>query len=248
MSFRAKILYGATAAMLLCVLGACKTTPEPQPATKAEASIGQFEPLVYAAQIQRGEGKYADLYAPTSYAVWVGPEVTALKRDEAAKAGQPIEPWLDRASQVLPASYIVIECHMDSAFRDSSVAYDAVAFRNMDTYFELPDGRRLAPIQVLIDPHARENAQGALKAYSRVNLLVFTRDDLLLGAPAVPANAPSVRLVIRGVDTKFQFDWQGAGGGRTSPWAPSVQEAAAAAQLGFRELYGRLQTLAHIFD
>jgi hypothetical protein len=233
--------------MLLCVLSACKTTPPPAPVPQAEAPAAQFEPLAYTAQIQRGEGKYADLYAPTSYAVWVGPEVTAMKRDAAAQEGQQIEPWLDRAAQVLPANYVVIECHVDSAFRDSSLAYDAVSFRNMDTYLELPDGHRVAPIQVLIDPHAREISQGTLKAYSRVNLLVFTRENVLVGTPALPSSMPGVRLVVKGVDTTFHFDWQGLGGQRTTPWA-NAQQAAQAVQLGFKDFYGRLQTLAHIFD
>jgi hypothetical protein len=253
MSFRTKpvlrMLGGIVAvAVLLGGFGACRTTSPAMPATTGPQPIGQFEPLVYAAQLQHGEGRYADLYAPTSYAVWVGPEVTELKRAEAQKSGEAIEPWLERAAQVLPASYIVVECHMDSAFRDTSVAYDAVAFRNMNVYLELPDGRRVKPIQVLVDPKAKEGGQGTLKSYSRVNLLVFSREDLLLGVPSVPANTPSVRLVLQGIDSKFHFDWQGAGGQRTSPWAPTVKEAAAAAQLGFKDLYGRLQTLAHIFD
>jgi hypothetical protein len=239
------------AAAGVLTLASCQTTQEPEVALAAEpapAPVSQFEPMAYAAQVERAEGRYPDLFGPTSYALWVSQEVTALKREQAARSGEAIEPWLDSAALVIPASYIVIECHLESAFPDASIAYDAVGLRGMETYLELPDGRRVKPVQVLIDPHAQESPRGTLKAFTRTNLLIFTREDLLLGEPIVPATAPAVRLVLDGVGSRFFFHWDGAGGARPTGWVPTAQEAMQATQLGFRDLYGRLKTLAHMFD
>lgn len=235
---------------VLCALlglSACTTTREvvTQAVTPPPA---QFEPLTYVAQVQQDDGRYANLFAPTSFAVWVGPEVSEFKRTMAAQSGQPIEPWLENVAAVVPSNYIVIECHVESAFADASVAYDAVALRGMEAYLELPDGRIVKPIQQIIDARARETAQGTLKSFGRTNLLVFARKDLLLGQPTVPASAPEARLVLDGFDSRFHFNWEGLGGPRPSPWVPAAQEAGRAAQLGYNELYDRLKALAHIFD
>lgn len=238
-------------AVAMAALTACHTTPEPSleaDAPPEPAPPAQFEPTSYVAPIQQGEGRYPNLYAPTSFAVWVGPEVTAFKREQAQASGQTVEPWIDNAATIIPENYVVVECHVASAFPDSSIAYDVVGFRGMDLYLEFPDGRRVKPIQVLIDTHARESSQGTLKSFSRINLLVFPRRDLLLGESTLPAEAPSARLVIAGVGSRFHFDWPGMGAPRTSSWIPAAQEAAQAVQLGFRDLFGRLQRLAHIFD
>jgi hypothetical protein len=244
----------AWAALLLAaVVAGCETTPKPAPVEEASApaTSAEFQPLMAVVQAERGEGEYPTLFAPTSYAVWLTPEVNALKREAAIREGA-IAPWLDETARVVPAEYYVIECHLTSAFGDSSMAYDAVTLRGFDIYLETPaasggpdDARRARPIQVLVDPRAQEGRQGALKTFTRTNLLVFAKQDLLSGEVTVPPDAAGARLVLDGHNTKFAFNWPSLAG---QPKPGLGESAAQAVSLGFRQLYERLGQLAHMFD
>jgi hypothetical protein len=240
--------FGITLAVAATLLVAsCKTTPNESPDEVAAPASAEFVPLSAVVSIEQGQGQYPQLFSPDSFAVWVTPEVTALKRREAAKEGT-VEPWLDDNARIVPSDYIVLECHVNSAFGDQSVAYDAVALRGFDAYLEVPtaDGvRRVEPAQTLVDPTLDEGQQGALKAFSRTNLLIFPRVDFLRGSTTVPSDASAVKLVLDGVQSQFTFTWASAAG---QPSEPLGEKAVQAAQLGFRELYSRLSQLAHMFD
>ena len=69
---------------------------EEWPETKRE-----FRPLTFVSTINLDKGRYPDLFSRDSYAVWVDPEVAALKRSEAVAAGEEIDPNLDGARYLL---------------------------------------------------------------------------------------------------------------------------------------------------
>ncbi len=234
-------------------LAACRTTPtEPPAPVEAVLPPTQFEPLTYVAPVEGGEGPAAQLYAPSSFAVWVGPEVADLKRQRDLAKGAQIEPYIDAAAATIPVDYIVIEAHVKSAFPDSSLAYDAVTFRNVEAYLEVTeangDVRKVRPVQVLVDPEVDEANQGTLKVFGRTNLLIFPRQDVLTGRLVAPLGTPGVRLVLDGAGSTFAFSFPAAPTGQTGTWSPAAEEALRVIEVGYRDLYGRLVKLAHLFD
>ncbi len=235
--------------LLLAVAVSCQTTRQITSTTTGEVVVPPdfFEPRDFVAAMGQGEGRYPDLYARSSYAVWVSPEVIALKRQQAVANGEPIMPWIENAAAVISPDYVVIECHVSSTFSDAAIAYDAVSFRNVDVYLQLPDGRIVRPVQVAVDPRMEETPAGTLKTFSRTNLVIFTRKDILAGTTTIPADTPSVRLVIEHVESTFHFDW-GSSVSTPQGWTPTAEEALQAAKLGMHDLFTRLKTLAHMFD
>jgi len=242
----------AVAGCLLAGLVSCQTMgPAKSTDVVSEPGIAPqtlaFTPVTFVSPIHRGEGNYPNLYAPDSYAIWVGPQVLSLRREKALKDGQSIDPDFESAVMRIHEQFLVFECHVASAFADMSIGYDAVGFRGMDVYLLTPDGRKIAPVQSIIDTSAREEQVQALKKFSRINLLIFPRTDLLANLPAPGKGDPAARLVMEGYGATFYFEWVPAVV-PDQPWNPTQNEYVQAAKVGFKELYERLMQVGHVFD
>lgn len=233
--------------VLSFVFGGCQTTPEPAAPETGEVvppePVAEFQPAYYVASIAADEARYPDLFSKNSFAVWVGPEVTVQKQEAAQ---DDINPQLVEEVRHITDEFVVIECHIESVFSDMSIAYDVTGFRGVEVFLELPDGREMMPVQKVLG-QLEEEQRGALKLFRRVNLLVFSRRDLWSGSRTLDAAYPSVQLVLQAHESKFAFEWPGA---RYADPAslPDERDRMQAIQAGFVEVFGRLRTLAHIFD
>jgi hypothetical protein len=197
--------------------------------------------------IQRGEGRYGDLFSGASRAVWITNDVSAMKK-AASTAPAFAPPGIDADAAALVEAYIVIECHLESEFSDMSVAYDVTRLRGIQMYLETPDGTKLRPIQTRSFGGVDEEQAGALKQFSLTTVAIFPRDNLLVGMPAIGANAESARLVLEGHDSAYYFEWAGMPAEQQGIRAPTQEEAVYITKLGYYELYGSIRRLAHIFD
>ncbi|MCP4645133.1 MAG: hypothetical protein GY851_32125 [bacterium] len=226
----------------------CRTSVKPGGAGTPPPGQRDFRPVRYLSSIHRVEGRNADLYGNHSYAVWVGPEVVAFKREVAIEQGKGIDPRAELDAVAISEDYIVIECHIESAFADTSIAYDAVAFRNVDVYLETPGGERRRPVQIIVGTPVEEEPVGALMRYRRTNLAVFPRRDLWVGRKTVDRKDPYARLVLEGFDGKFQFEWPGAPIEQPYSWVPTEEESKHLAVMGIKEFATRVHRLAHRLD
>lgn len=239
------------AVVLLLVLPVCRTpgpAERPRPAAPPSA---QFQPVTYVSLLHHGKGRYPDLYTPDSFAVWVDPEVAALKMRRDETEGNRPDERLKADAAAINGDFIVLECHVRSAFADMSIAYDLVGFRGVDVYLEVGDGPPIRPVQTIIGTPVREQARGALKEFGRTNLVIFPRVNVWQGTPLVPSGSRSARLVLEGHESAFYFEWPEAPlppGATGFSWSPSESETVQAVKVGFIELYGRLRQLAHVFD
>lgn len=239
-------LRGALLLTLPLLLLSCRTAGPPEPQVPPPRAVA-FQPADYVVPIRLAEGRYSDLFAANSYAVWVGPEVSALKRDQAVQEGQTVDPALDSDAAHISGNYLLVECHLQSVFADMSIAYDVVGLRGMDVYLRMPDGRTLKPVQELIGISLAEEQQGALRRFGRTNIMVFPKRDMWI--KTVPEKTDyAVELVIEGYGSVFQFVWPGGPAGPPEQWAPTVQETRQAIQLSFANLYARVKQAVHTFD
>lgn len=238
----------AVALMLIfafCLLSCQTKPPSDEEPHVAIAPLSEFEPGDFVSPIHHQEGQYQGLFSPSSTAIWVGPDISALKKQKDEKAGKSIDPKLEEEAETISASFIVIECALESAFSDMSIAHDVVGLRGIDVYMLMPDGKKIYSIQKVMKSPLEEEQQGALKLFRRTNLIIFPKRDFLLGNPTVGAGATSAKLVLEGYSTKNYFEWVGAAG---ATWQPEEKTAARAIKVGFSEFYGMLRPLVHAFD
>ncbi|GMU92233.1 MAG: hypothetical protein AMXMBFR4_12910 [Candidatus Hydrogenedentota bacterium] len=234
--------------VLLCVvLPACQTPQRPAPPPPLAAHT-QFEPAWYITTVQHSEGRYPDLFGAGSRAIWVEPEVARIKKEASGSPQTLPEPGIDEDALAVTAAYIVIECQLESQFGDMSIAYDAVRLRGIDVYMEMPDGRKISPIQLRSFGPVEEEAIDALKRFRRTTVAIFPRQDLITRMPVFAADSPSMRLVLAGHDSRFFFEWPSMPAGQTGPRMPTSEEAQYMAKLGYYELFTGIRRLAHIFD
>jgi hypothetical protein len=236
---------GAVLALVAAV--GCQTSrPDETIATPPPRTVVPFIPAQYTANIKLADGRYPDLFAPESHALWVAPEVRTLKINAAQDAGDPVEPELMEVAQVMDERYIIIECTTVSAFADMSIAYDVVGFRGVSPYLETASGTRVAPVQVEIGSPVTEEARGALKAFTRTNLLVFPK-FATGNSPSLPSGEP-VRLVLEGFHSIFYFAWEPEPSADVPPKKISEDEHVIMVKTKFRDLYGKMQRLGRTFD
>jgi hypothetical protein len=235
--------------MAMATLVSCQTSKSKTPAKADEAAAG-FQPAAFMAPVRHEQGRYADLYSPNSFALWIGPEVLQFKQDMAKEAGEAPDPKMDADAQRIAQDFLVLECHVESAFADSSIAYDVVGFRGMDeVYLLLPGGRKVRPEQTVIGPRAEQESKGALKVFRRTNLLVFPRRDLWSGGATLDPTAPSVKLVLDGYASHFYFEWPSVpGNAAPQKWSPAAEDAKKAVILGYKQFMDSVRRLAHLFD
>jgi len=185
-------------------LGACQTLPLPA-LVAPPVQPREFQPATALSRLHFEAGPYPDLFAPSSYALWVDEAVTALRREAAIESGETIAPEEESMAATITHDYVIVECHLDSAFADMSVAYDVVGHRGLSLHLEAPDGGKIPPIQTLIGPDVRETPRGALKLFGRTNLVIFSKRDLQLETAAPAQNTATFRLVIEGHNSTFYF-------------------------------------------
>jgi len=225
----------------------CATRAPREEAAVPPPEAQEFQPATFVSALHHGMGDYPKLYAADSYGVWVGPDVAALKRQQALDAGEPVDAKLNAYAEDVSRDFLVFECHLFSAFADMSIGYEAVGLRGMTAYLLTPDGRTARPVQSLVGTALTEEQQGALKKFGRTNLLVFAKQDAGLDRAAAGAGAAAVRLVIEGYHTMFYFEWASSMP-PSEPWQPTDMEYIQALKVGFRELYGKLAQFSHRFD
>jgi hypothetical protein len=217
-----------------------KAKPEP-------VFVTEFFPATFVAGIQAEKGPYPNLFAPDSYAVWLGSDVTQLRRAKALEKGEKIDPKLDAALERVSENYLIFECNLASAMPDMSIAYDVVGLRGITVHLVAPDGRKVSPMQVAVGSSASDELQGALRKYARTNVVVFQKKDLWSDKASINIDAPSARLVLEGFGTTFRFEWATALAPR-EPWIPNQDEYIKALKTGFKETCTRVGALFHTFD
>ncbi len=245
--FPARAITATLLTMLALSLTACQTAAPPAAPSTQETPPIEFRPAAVSSRIHFAQGNYPALFAPTSYALWVDESVTELRRTAAEDTGEPVDPAMVVEAERISRDYVIIECHMDSAFADMSIAYDVVGCRGLTLYLSTPDGRKVFPIQTQIDPTLTEEQHQALKLFSRTNLIIFPRRDIWLNQPLVSGKAPSVRLVLEAHNSKFYYEWPGS-----VPDLPqtglSMADAKAVMKTKFKDFHARVRRLAHVFD
>lgn len=240
--------------LVLCVVGAaCQTTPTapPEPEEPVLPPPRGYQPMTYVSPIHWEDGGYSDLFGAESYAVWVDSDVAEMKYQEEAGEGDAPSPYLVAEARTISRDFFVFECHIESVFSDTSIAYDVVGFRGIDVHLETPDGKEIRPIQTIVGTPVEEEQRGALKLFRRTNIVVFPREDLWTGGDTVAIGSRAVRLVLTGHNSVFYFEWPELPQGSTEgvwSWKPSENERLQSLKVSFSELYGRLRRLAHTFD
>ena len=234
----------STAVCLLLAVG-CKTTPEPETtALLPPPGPITFVPGATVANLQIEDARYPNLFAPESYAVWVTSAVASMKRAADEQAGiADMAPGLADTAALTLENFYVFEVHLASVFPDASIAYDVVGLRNLDMFLATPDGRNVYPVQRIMDTQLNEVMVGALRKYERTNILVFPKRDLFVNQPVIGEGAPGVRLVVRGFNSTFYFEFPSAVAPVAEGGRFSDSEAVQAVKLGFNELFTRLRAL-----
>jgi len=240
------VVWGFVALAAGGLLLSCKTGKED--AAKAEPEfVTEFFPATIISGIQLEKGAYSNLFSPDSYAVWLGSDVTRLRRAKSLEKGEKIDPKLDAAAARVQENYLVFECRLVSMLPDMSIAYDVVGLRGVTACLVAPDGRKIPPTQIVIGSSASDEPQGALRKFARTNLIIFQKKDLWSDKAAIDIEAPSARLVLEGFGTTFRFEWATALVPH-EPWIPNQDEYIKALKTGFKETYTRLGELLHTFD
>ncbi len=227
MAIRLKIAFTVCMALALCGCGAGRTSARGKRAKEAVAEIelptGPFTPASYVARPSLGIGsKYANLLSPDTYVIWFSDEVAELKAelDETKGAASEDSEELLRIAKTLNGKFLILECHIVSAFPDSSIAYDVTSFRHADVFLLDDTGTKFEPLQMIIGSLQRSD-KDALKQFSRVNLVVFPKHDLLTGESLIDSRVRDVSLVISAQKTTYFFSWSNLS---PAPQQPSVVE------------------------
>ncbi len=245
-----KLTQLACSAFLALVAAACQThapIDESAPLPEEIAPPPQFMPATYLAPIHVDRGRYADLFSPASYAVWIGADVAAMKRTAALAKGERIDPGLDRDASAILQNYLLIECVLSSSFADMSIAYDVVGLRGITARLLMPDGTKLDPIQTVIGPSKPDAQTGALKTFQRTNIFVFPLKPPSGSKPLIPPDIPSVRLVLEYQANAYAFDWENSIGKAEPP--PALQKARELIEsVDYNQLFGQVRRLAHMLD
>jgi len=235
--------------MCILILSGCQTTtPEPKEVRPETVSPGstEFSPLSPISTIAFESGKYADLFSPESYAVWVNSSVVEQKKSHDAEQGIPLDPWLAEDAGNIVQQFVVIELHIESVFADTSIAYDIVGLRGVSAFLEDSEGKRIDPIQRIIGTPVEEEQRGTLKAFRRTNVLVFPRQDVWTGSPVINAAMPTVKLVLESHDSRFNFTWNDVRQMSTPAAGTSPMDKLKIIKVGFGEMFEHLRRLNRI--
>lgn len=233
------------AAVSSCATIREKVAPQHPTAFVQSPVVLEFIPADFLSVVHFAQGSHADLYSPSSYALWSGPEIAELRRRQSQAAGQTIDPALQSAADKIHDSFLIFECMLVSAFADMSIGYDAVGLRGVSVYLLTPDGRRVDPVQIL-PGRLREKQVNAIREFNRSNILVFPKKDFAVREDLIN-NATAIRLVLEKAGSAFYFEWVSSIPPTETCWERKA-EYLKAVQVGFCELYGGLVRTMHIFD
>lgn len=222
----------AVALLLTLASSSCQTRQPVEPTTAERVPAGApiyFHPANAQAPIMFESGRYPTLFAGNSHATWIepvapaAPAASAVKEVSVAAPGQPsleaMENDPKQLSEAVPPSaeeqearalatnFNVVYCDMASVFMDSAIAYDVVGLRNVQAYLLTPEGKRLEPVQRMINSQLDEQPQGALKKYRRSIVLLFPKEPEPIATPLAGARPPGMRLMLEGYGSKFYFEW-----------------------------------------
>lgn len=245
---RVRFVYCAYAVAVALACASCQTMGPPPPDAEIAppAPPPEFIPMSFLSKLSFAEGKYPDLFSPESSALWVGSDITALRRAEAIEQGGEIDPRLDASLSRIAENYLIIECEAASVFADMSIAYDVVGFRGISVYLLTPDGGKVTPTQMVVGSSATEEQREALKLFRRSNLVIFPKRDQWQGGATIDSDAPAVRLVLEGYDSVFYFEWPGVAS-QLEPRRSAAQEKARALKTGFKDFYEKVKQLGTMF-
>ncbi len=228
------------------LMASCQTGKGDKEAEPAETQPVEFKPARVVSQMYFDKGDYPTLFASSSYAVWVNEAVSMYRHQAALEKGEEIPAEYRAEARQIADNFVVIECHLDSVFADSSIGLDVVGLRGVSLYLSTPDGKKIPPIQTVIGTELREEPRDALRLFGRTNYVIFPRRDLWLNQPTVEAGMPSVRLVIEAYDSHFYFEWPGAGP-TAAKWQPGEHELVKILETGFRTCHSQIRELAGMF-
>ncbi len=255
-----RIFVGVGMVLVGVVLAGCQTTAPDETSVPPEPGVYAFSPARFHASIQAGEARYPNLFSDESYAVWVTDEVTQMKLEEEVAQGATISPDIQAVSEIAQESFIVIELHIKSTFPDASIAYDSVGLRSIDLYLVTPDGRRVSPIQRVMNAHSDEEPVDALRSFERSTIVIFPKNDVISGAASIEEGAHNARVVLEGFNSTFFFEWpatkkvletsaEGEDMWTLEPGErPSLRDVRDATRIGFSKLYGQLRRLMRLID
>lgn len=237
-------------ALIFFVWGCQTQPPKPERAVAHEsaepAGSSDFSPVSPISPIAFEQGKYADLFSPDSYAVWIDSAIAEKKKEEDAAHGITPDPWLVEDAGKIIQEFVVIELHTESVFADTSIAYDIVGLRGVSVYLETGDGKRIEPIQKIIGTPVEEEQRGALKAFRRTNVLVFARQDIWSGEPILQSTIPALKLVLESHDSRFAFHWNNTNQATGNVQSPLPLDKLKLVRVGFSEIFEQLRRLDRI--
>ena len=196
--------YGILVVACGLLLTACQTGSKPKNDENLPPTlIVDFEPSMRSTTLRLQTGRYPNLFTANTAAVWVSEAPIA----PAVKGGAVPPVSGDATMLAANPGLLVVQCTMESAFSDMSIAYDVVGFRGLSVYLQTPDGRQVIPAQTIIGSELTETRRGALKVFRRTNLLVFSRQEAALKIPVVNGEGASTRVVLEGLESTFYFEW-----------------------------------------
>lgn len=239
------VWFTGTPALLaaVLVLAGCQTTgsKDDEVPQLESGTVVPFTPQANTVPLNLEDGPYPTLYSGSSFATWVTPAM-----------GEPMDgangAMVGADTAAMAASFVVVECHLASAFADMSIGYDVVGLRGVDVYLEMPDGQRVTPSQIIVGQQLEETQRGALKAYGRTNTLLFPRRQGSITITPDLAQRSHVRLVLDTHDSLFSFTWQPIFPGTLPPPPLAQREGMKRFKAGYQAFFGKVRDVSHTFD
>ncbi|MFP6581832.1 MAG: hypothetical protein VCD00_04680 [Candidatus Hydrogenedentota bacterium] len=220
-----------------------------------------FIPANFVARVHFDEGRYNNLLAPTTHAIWVDKNISEVKLAYEQESGvEPVPEEMIADAGIISDNFLILECHVETLFPDASVAYDVSSLRNLDVFLQTSEGQNIFPIQQLVLSPADEEQIGALKQFNRTNLIIFPMVDIITGEHTFPSGSGSVRLMIEGFGSSYSFNWIAQESIPSEPvvdtrpkdmadvirWRPNETETYQVLKVRFSEMYTKLRALTHL--
>jgi len=253
---------GFVSLIVMTITGCATTSPDTiaEPVANTLPARPKFIPANYVARVKHGGGEYNRLLALPSHAVWVDKTISEMKQAYEQQNNPNLNNNLINGAEMISNNFIVIECHIETMFADSSIAYDVSGLRNLNIYLNSPNGTKVYPLQHLLLTPALEKQVGTLRQYNRTNVLVFAMEDIISGLPTLPSETNSIRLNVEGFNSSYYFEWLAQEpivleslDPNKKPditdvirWRPTQAETYQVLKVRFSDLYSQLQALTRI--
>lgn len=230
------------------------------PVAETTVSAPEFTPANFVARIKQDEVRYRTLFSLPSHAIWVDKTIADIKKAYEEQQDTAVSVDIQLEVDIITEHYLVIECHIETMFRDTSIAYDVSGLRNINLYLQSSGGRKIYPLQHLLLTAAEEKTIGTLIQYNRTNVLVFAMEDVISGMKPLPDGNNSIRLYAEGFDSRFYFEWIAQEpivfeslDPEKKPditdvirWRPTQTETYQVLKVSFTELYEKLGALTRL--